>query len=70
MWHMTCMTCDKLYVTRDMGHVVWGEHSLKMSAPKLLRFEDLEEKADWLTDWHTELITKVFVEQPRLPCVF
>ena len=25
-----------------------------------------EEKADWLTEWINELITKVFVQQPRL----
>ena len=28
--------------------------------------EDWEEKADWLTYWMNQLMTNVFVEQPRL----
>ena len=35
MWHMTH---DTWYVTSGMWHVLWGEHSLKISAPYLLRF--------------------------------
>ena len=35
MWHVTT---DLWHVTRDMWHMVGGEHSLKFSAPQLLRF--------------------------------
>ena len=32
------ITPDMLHVTRGMRHMVGGEHSLKISAPNLLRF--------------------------------
>ena len=56
-----------------MKHVMGGEHSLKISATELLRFVIYDilkiyrkRQTDWLTAWLTELIMKVFVEQPRL----
>ena len=65
------------HMTRDMWHVtpdmLWGVNILskfQLSSPYgfwfILYFEDLEEKADWLTDWINQLLTKVFVEQPQL----
>ena len=76
MWH----------VTSYMWHMVGGEHSLKISAPQLLRFgldsvlkivnkritdlinESVSYKGVCRTARATPglLITKVFVEQPRL----
>ena len=50
MWHMTC---DMGHVTRDMWHVLGGEHSLKISAPCLLRFVIYDNMKIWrkrLTD--------------------
>ena len=42
-WHVTAdtwhMTCDMWHVTCDMRHMVGDEHSLKISAPQLLRIE-------------------------------
>ena len=32
------LTLNTLHVACDMWHMVGGEHSLKMSAPQLLRF--------------------------------
>ena len=60
MWHVTC---DIWHVICDTIHVVWSKNYIKISAPKLLKLtclcvENLEEKDD--------LITKVFVEPPRL----
>ena len=34
-WHLTP---DTWIVTRDMWHMVGGDHSLKISAPQLLQF--------------------------------
>ena len=56
-------------MTHDMWHVIGGEHSLKISAPQLLRGEKdsvLKIGRNRMSDWLAELITKVFVEQLRL----
>ena len=77
LWHMTCdtwhVTFDMWYVTYDMWLVVRGEHSLKISAPYLLRLVIYDimkiwrkRLTDWLTDSLNQPITKVLVEQPRL----
>ena len=58
MWH----------VTRDMFGE-GGEHSLKVSAPKLLLFVIYDIMKIWrkrLTDWIDELMTRLFIEQPQL----
>ena len=63
------MTVDTWQVTpeNDTWHMVWSENSLKISALALTvcniwYFEDLEEKNCLVN----QLITKLFVEQPRL----
>ena len=55
MWHMTpdTLTPDTWQVTLDM---FWGVNIVsKVQLPLTLcdfwYYEDLEEKADWLTDW-------------------
>ena len=60
-------------MTRDMWHVTcdtwWaGEHSLKISAPKLFRFGiESSLKIFWeKDDLINQLMTEVIVEQPRL----
>ena len=49
--------------------MVGGEHSLKISAPQLFRdkqqLEDSEQKDHRLNGLINELMTKVFIEQPR-----
>ena len=73
MWHSTRdtvhMTGDMWHVTPDMWHTVGGEHSLKISAPQLLRFGiDIVLKIlnKRITQGMNESVTKVIVEQPRL----
>ena len=58
MWH----------VNRDMGHMVGGEQSLKIPPPQLLRFgmDSVLKILNDRTQLIIELLTKVFVEQPRL----
>ena len=63
------MTPDTWHVTHDMWHVVGGEHSLKISAPKLLLFVIYDIMKIWrkrLTHLINQLMTEVIVEQPRL----
>ena len=36
--YMRHVTCDTRHVTCDVWHMVWGVHSLKISAPYLLQF--------------------------------
>ena len=43
-----------------MGHMAWGKHSLKISAPQLPN-KRMTNKINYLS----VLITKVFVEQPE-----
>ena len=45
--------------------ILWNE-SLALTIWDLRCFEDLEEKGELVSDFINELITKVFVEQPRL----
>ena len=52
-------------MTHDIGHMVGDEHSLKISAPKLLRF-GIESVLKILHEGMNELITKLLIEQPRL----
>ena len=73
MLHLTCdmwhMTCDTWHVTLDTGHMIcdmlfgWtftqNVSAVALTVCDLSYFEDLEEKADWLTDSHNWLITKV-----------
>ena len=78
MWHMTCdtwhMTHDTWHMTHDTWHVTccggWtfsqNFSSLAFMVCDLWYLEDLEKKADRLTEWTNESMTKVFVEQPRL----
>ena len=49
-----------------MWYMVGGEHSLKISAPQLLRFGIDSVLKILNTNLINELITKMFVEQPRL----
>ena len=64
-WHMTrdawYVTPDTWHLTPDMWHMVGGEHSLKMSAPYLLRFgcNDVlkvwrKRITEWINDWMNE----------------
>ena len=67
MWHVTH---DMWQVTSDMGHFAGGEHSLKISAPLLLRFVIFDILKIWrkrLTDWLTELIDYKGVCKTALP---
>ena len=52
-------------MTHDMGHMLGDENSLKISAPNLLRF-GMESVLKILHEGMNELITKLFIEQPRL----
>ena len=66
MWHLTP---DTWYVTRDMWHMVGGEHSLKISAPQLSLFgidSVLKILKERMTQLINEWMMKVFIEQPRL----
>ena len=54
-WHMIPDTC---HLTSDMGHMVGGEHSLKILGPFLLWFGcndvlNVQRKRviDWSTEW-------------------
>ena len=75
-WHMTCaydmwhVTHDTWPVTCDMWHMEGGEHSLKISSIYFIRFRWRCFEDTWTkgspNQWRNELMTKVFVEQPRL----
>ena len=64
-WHLTP---DTWHVTLDMWHMVGGEHSLKISAPQLLRFgidsvlKILSKRIN--IEWMYESIMTVFLENP------
>ena len=65
------MTRDTWHLTYDTRHVTHGggEHSLKISGPQLLWFGiDITSNIfpQTITESVNELITEVFVEQPRL----
>ena len=79
MGHVTCdrlhMTCNTWHMTHEM--LVGGKvnilskfSSLALTVCDLWYYEDLEEKADLLTHWINELITRLFIEQPQLHRVF
>ena len=59
------MICDMLFGGRG-GELFQNVSSLALTVCDLWYFEDLEEKADSLTDWLNEWITGLYVEQPRL----
>ena len=66
------VTSDTWHVICDTWHVVLDEHSLKISAPLLLRFEIEGVLKIWrksVSQQMNELMTKVFVEEPRLHLV-
>ena len=76
MWHVTHdtwhVTCDTWHVTHDTWHV-WGGwtfsqnfSSLALTVCDLWYYEDLEEKDRSVNQWINELITRLFIEQPRL----
>ena len=74
MWHVTR---DMWHVTGDMWHVVWGEHSIKMSAPYLLWFviydilKILRKRMNELmNEWMNKTATKLFVKHPLLNGVY
>ena len=79
MWHLTPdmwhMTCDTWHVPYDMWHMVWGEHSLKFQLSSLTvwdlwrleYFEEMDELMnESVNESVNELMTKGFIEQPRL----
>ena len=56
IWHVTC---DMWLVTYDMWHMMGGEHSLKMSAPQLIRLGIDSVLKIWrksISEWLNELI--------------
>ena len=78
IWHGTCdmwhVTRDMWHVTRDMGCVTYCRgwtfsqnfSSLALTVCDLWYYEYLEEKAQGLNESMNELITRLFIEQPRL----
>ena len=71
MWHVAC---GMWHVTHDTWHVTGGARwafsknfsSLALTVCEWRCFEDIFTKDDLLTNSLTNLIKKVFVEQPRL----
>ena len=62
MWHMTCDTWhDTWHVTH--GTMVEGEHSLKISAPQLLRFG---QESSWLAESIYDGVCKTAPATPGL----
>ena len=66
MWHLTF---DTWHMTHDMWHMVWGEHSLKILAPKLFRLgiDNISKiLSNRMTYSISEIMKKVIIEQPLL----
>ena len=70
MWHLTPdtwnLTPDTWHMTHDMWHVVGYKHYIKILPPLLLQFgcnDVLRFEGKFLLK---DLVTKVFLEQPRL----
>ena len=71
MGHVTCVTW---HMTHDMWHMTrWGGgtysqnfSSLALTVSDLWYHEDMDEKADILTDWMNESVTRLFIEQSQL----
>ena len=72
-WHMTCdtwrMKCDTLHKTCDKrGRWAFPQNfsSLALTLWEWRCSEYISTKDDWLIDWLSLLLRKMFVEQPRL----
>ena len=67
MWQVTG---DTWHVTRDMCLGGWtfssNFSSLALTVYDLWYYEDLEEKDEWINEWINYLMTRLFIEQPRL----
>ena len=78
IWHVTCdmwnMTHDTWHMTRDTGHMTrlggWtfsqNFSTLALTVCDLWYYEDLEEKDDSMNQSINQLMTRLFIEQPRL----